>query len=71
MECISTCHWDLFCRIGVRKETRHPEIDFVDMPNAVQSQVIVQNLVDLKMSDPDYFPVLIANQILGGGGEGR
>ncbi|WP_167598565.1 insulinase family protein [Leeuwenhoekiella sp. ZYFB001] len=48
-----------------------PEIDFVDMPNAVQSQVIVQNLVDLKMSDPDYFPVLIANQILGGGGEGR
>ena len=23
------------------------------------------------MSDPDYFPVLMANQILGGGGEGR
>lgn len=47
------------------------EINFVDMPNAVQSQVIVENLVDLKMSDPDYFPVLMANQILGGGGEGR
>ena len=47
------------------------EINFVDMPNAVQSQVIVENLAELKMSDPDYFPVLIANQILGGGGEGR
>ncbi|MEH6406631.1 MAG: pitrilysin family protein [Leeuwenhoekiella sp.] len=47
------------------------EIDFVDMPNAVQSEIIVQNLVTLKMGDKDYFPVLIANQILGGGGEGR
>ena len=47
------------------------EIDFVDMPNAVQSQIIVLNLVNLKMKDADYFPVLIANQILGGGGEGR
>ena len=47
------------------------EIDFIDMPNAVQSEVIVENLVSLKMSDPDYFPVLMANQILGGGGEGR
>lgn len=47
------------------------EIDFVDMPNAVQSEIIVLNLVDLKMKDADYFPVIIANQILGGGGEGR
>ncbi|MGB0790440.1 MAG: M16 family metallopeptidase, partial [Flavobacteriaceae bacterium] len=43
------------------------EINFVDMPNAVQSEIIVQNLVDLKMSDEDYIPALIANQILGGG----
>lgn len=47
------------------------EINFVDMPNAVQSEIIVQNLVDLKMSDEDYIPALIANQILGGGAEGR
>ena len=47
------------------------EIDFVDMPNAVQSEIIVQNLIDLKMSDEDYIPALIANQILGGGAEGR
>ncbi len=42
------------------------QINFVDMPNAVQSEIIVQNTVDLKMSDEDYFPVLVMNQILGG-----
>jgi hypothetical protein len=38
------------------------------MPNAVQSNVSVTNNVQLKMGDPDYFAVLIANYILGGGG---
>lgn len=47
------------------------EIDFVDMPNAVQSEIRVTNLVSLPMSSPDYFPVLLANQILGGGSESR
>ncbi|MGM0634633.1 MAG: M16 family metallopeptidase [Bacteroidota bacterium] len=42
------------------------QINFVDMPNAVQSEVTVQNLVDLKMSDDDYFAVLLMNDILGG-----
>ncbi len=45
------------------------EIDVVDVPNAVQSEISVMNLVDLKKSDPDYFPALIANYILGGGAE--
>lgn len=48
----------------------HLQIDFIDMPNAVQSEIRVQNTVDLKMSDDDYFAVLIANQILGGSGLG-
>lgn len=47
------------------------EIDAVDMSNAVQSEITVTNLVDLKMNNPDYFAVLLANQILGGGAEGR
>lgn len=47
------------------------QIDFVDMPNAVQSEIALVNTYDLKLSDPDYFPLIIANQILGGGGEGR
>ncbi|MFD0863492.1 M16 family metallopeptidase [Sungkyunkwania multivorans] len=47
------------------------EINFVQMPNAVQSEVAVQNTVNLAMKDSDYFPTLIANNILGGGGEAR
>lgn len=42
------------------------QINFVDMPNAVQSEIAIQNIVNLKMSDPDYPAVLIANAILGG-----
>ena len=47
------------------------EIDLIDMPNAVQSEIRVTNLVSLPMSSPDYFPVLLANQILGGGSESK
>lgn len=48
------------------KKAQYRQINFVDMPNAVQSEIVVQNPVDLQMSDEDYFPVLIANQVLGG-----
>jgi zinc protease len=47
------------------------QIDFVNMPNAVQSEVVVQSTAYLAKKDPDYFPVLMANSILGGGGEAR
>ena len=53
------------------KNVPNTQINFVDMPNAVQSEIAVQNVVELKMKDADYIPVLVANQILGGGGEGR
>ncbi|MFX0556342.1 M16 family metallopeptidase [Maribacter sp. CXY002] len=53
------------------KDVYNTQINFVDMPNAVQSEIAVQNIVSLKMKDDDYLPALIANQILGGGGEGR
>jgi len=43
------------------------EINFIDMPNAVQSNISLSSNVSLKMSDPDYHAVLIANKILGGG----
>lgn len=48
-----------------------PEINFVDMPNAVQSNIAVMHMIDLKMGNPDFFPVLLANKIYGGGAEGR
>ena len=47
------------------------EVDVVDVPNAVQGEITVTNLVTLPMSSPDYFPVLLTNQILGGGGDAR
>ncbi len=46
---------------------QYTQINFVDMPNAVQSNISLTNNVDLKMKDEDYHSVLIANKILGGG----
>ncbi len=53
------------------KNVPQTQVNFVDFPNAVQSEVQVTNTIQLKKGDPDYFPVLIANKILGGGGEAR
>ena len=47
------------------------EINFIDMPNAVQSEIAVINTVNLTLGDQDYFAALLANQILGGGGTAR
>ena len=46
------------------------EIDFIDLPSATQSEITVTNTVSLKQNDEDYFAALMANNILGGGGEG-
>lgn len=45
-------------------------IYLVDRPGSVQSNIKVGN-IGIKRSDPDYFPLLVANQILGGGGNAR
>lgn len=42
------------------------QINVVDVPNAVQSEISLVNTLNLKMNDPDFFPAVIANQILGG-----
>jgi predicted Zn-dependent peptidase len=42
------------------------QINFVDVPNAVQSEISLVNTMNLKMSDPDFFPAVIATYILGG-----
>ena len=49
---------------------QYAQINFVDMPNAVQTNIIVTNNVQLKMSDKDYHSALIANYILGGSATG-
>ncbi|MES2409942.1 MAG: pitrilysin family protein [Bacteroidota bacterium] len=45
---------------------QYSQINFVDMPNAVQSEITILNTVNLKMTDADYFPVILANQVYGG-----
>jgi predicted Zn-dependent peptidase len=45
---------------------QYTQINFVDMPNAVQSEISLINTVNLKMSDADFFPVILANQVFGG-----
>ena len=48
------------------KNVQYSQINFVDMPNAVQSEIALQNTVNLKMTDKEYFASIVANQILGG-----
>jgi len=50
----------------VPSNVQYTQINFVDMPNAVQSEISLVNTVKLKLSDPDFFPVIVANQVLGG-----
>ncbi len=42
------------------------EINLIDVPNAVQTELAVLSLSDLKMSDPDYHAALITNYVFGG-----
>lgn len=48
------------------KDVQYTQINFIDMPNAVQSEIALINMNKLRMTDKDYFAVLLANQILGG-----
>ncbi|WP_222982012.1 M16 family metallopeptidase [Flagellimonas meishanensis] len=52
-------------------DAQYTQINFVDVPNAVQSEVTVQNITELKMKDEDYLDALLANRILGGGSQAR
>ncbi len=47
------------------------EIDFIDLPTAVQGEIKVSNLINNPLSNPDYHALAIANQILGGGAESK
>ncbi|WP_298767252.1 pitrilysin family protein [uncultured Polaribacter sp.] len=47
------------------------EINFINMDNAVQSEIAIINNIDLTLGDKDYYAALMANNILGGGGTAR
>jgi len=53
------------------KNVSTTEINFVNMPNANQSELVVVNTTDLTLGDKDYYAALLANNILGGGLSGR
>ncbi|QJP33678.1 insulinase family protein [Nonlabens sp. Ci31] len=42
------------------------QINLIDVPNAVQTELAILSLSELKMSDPDYYAVLVANYVFGG-----
>lgn len=46
------------------------KIYLVDRPGSVQSSIKLGN-VAINKKDPDYFPMMVANQILGGGAQAR
>ncbi|MBC7605611.1 MAG: insulinase family protein [Burkholderiales bacterium] len=48
------------------KDVQYTQLNVVDMPNAVQSEISVINISNLKMTDKDYFATIVANQLLGG-----
>lgn len=48
------------------KDVQYTQINFVDAPNAVQSEIAAVHITNLKMTDKDYFAAIVANQILGG-----
>ena len=47
------------------------EINFVNMDNAVQSEIAIINNIELKLGDKDYYAAILANNILGGGATAR
>lgn len=47
------------------------EIDFVDIPTAVQGEMRVGNIINNPLSNKDYHALLLANYMLGGGAEAK
>jgi predicted Zn-dependent peptidase len=52
-------------------DVQYTQINFVDLPNAVQSEITVQNLVNLQMKDEDYLAARMTNFVLGGASVSR
>lgn len=53
------------------ENVKSTEINFIDLPTAVQGEINVTNLINNPLSNPDYHALMIANQILGGGAESK
>ncbi|RAP27989.1 hypothetical protein DID76_04730 [Candidatus Marinamargulisbacteria bacterium SCGC AG-414-C22] len=53
------------------KKKKSNIVYFVDMPNAVQTEIFIRNTIPISMAHPDYFALKLANQILGGSSTAR
>ncbi len=61
-------------QLEVQPQVQNPaktEINFVDVPTAVQGELSMSNIVSNPMSGKNYHALLLANQILGGGAESK
>jgi len=57
--------------VGAVQNPSTTEIDFVDIPTAVQGELRVGNIVNNPLGGKDYHALLLANYILGGGAEAK
>ncbi|WP_299182641.1 pitrilysin family protein [uncultured Aquimarina sp.] len=48
------------------KDAQYRQINFIDMSNAVQTEMAVMNVSNLKMADEDHHAALVTNYVLGG-----
>jgi zinc protease len=53
------------------KNPERTEINFIDLPTAVQGELSAGNIISNPMGGKDYHTLLLANQILGGGAESK
>jgi zinc protease len=53
------------------KNPERTEINFVDLPTAVQGELSAGNIISNPLGGKDYHTLLLANQILGGGAESK
>lgn len=51
--------------------TSTTEINLIDLPSAVQSEITVGNLISNPYSNPDHYALVLANYILGGGSNAK
>jgi zinc protease len=51
-------------------ETAASKIILIDRPNSAQANVVLGTL-SIERTDPDYFPLMVMNQVLGGGAAAR
>ena len=57
--------------VAIVQNPAKTEIDFIDLPTAVQGEMSTGNIINNPMGGKDYHALLLANQILGGGAESK